>query len=606
MQEAVVAVLAGLALVGFHPAYQEPGNLKWIGVGLLAAVTLLQSAQRLWREHSLAIDSLDLWVIGLLGYAAASLLWSPDPAGGSEALWKAAACAVIFVALKNTGGTMLLHRLCVAVTASLAVVLVFVAMGAGQEGGFFNENFLTEFLLLGLPFGLAAVAGYRPFPPAAWALTAPIVGYLVIFNGSKIEFFVLPIMAFAVFLLRHPRRSRRRAALALGGLLAALPLVAGSWDALTMTQEFHRSIWSRLGLWFDTGAIWVENPLFGSGAGAFPALFHYFQHLHLAALPVSLGEFKALRAQAGAAHNDYLEYLADFGIVGTLLAIGFFICLGKALRRQLQTESPANTALVLAGIGATLIWMLEALIEFPLQNAATALLAIIGLAFLAQQARPALGIARVTLANPARVGIIFLLISAAALIGNGLYRYHLANLHVGEAARAWSRGNVDAAYRETIEAYLAYPLDTITRRQLFVLATLKTDELTPPEADQLFAIAMSAGPSSQLLLMRVQYLLSREPSNEQRAEIEQRLAELRQRAPEMVYVWIADGYWALLQGDRDHAEQSLARAIALKPSYAEWNKIGWLASEIERRRSPSSASSDPVNEKPLIANRLAR
>src|SRR5262249_46671649 len=81
-------------------------------------------------------------------------------------------------------------------------------------------------------------------------------------------------------------------------------------------------------------AMFVKSPLSGFGLGSFPLFASY---LGAPALPVVAGRLPSLGEMA---HNQYLQILAETGIVGLLLylaiPIAFFIHCGRALRARVN------------------------------------------------------------------------------------------------------------------------------------------------------------------------------------------------------------------------------------------------------------------------------
>jgi hypothetical protein len=100
----------------------------------------------------------------------------------------------------------------------------------------------------------------------------------------------------------------------LAGLVISLILVF-------RVMAFHSldkspTLWDRLFIWKSAVAIWSQEPLEGVGPGAFGGLFQ------LVKSPRTSGVSRYLM-DAPAAHNEFLELLTDFGIVGFVW--GFFL-----------------------------------------------------------------------------------------------------------------------------------------------------------------------------------------------------------------------------------------------------------------------------------------
>lgn len=114
-----------------------------------------------------------------------------------------------------------------------------------------------------------------------------------------------------------------------------------------------------------------EKPLFGWGAGNFRHGFRQFQDLETEAEQTG-NAFMERRNQTffwQHAHNDYLEWLIELGVAGTLLLFaipGYFFW---RIIRSKHWKAPLPL-LLLAGLGNTLA---HALVDFPFRNSAVLL-----------------------------------------------------------------------------------------------------------------------------------------------------------------------------------------------------------------------------------------
>lgn len=108
-------------------------------------------------------------------------------------------------------------------------------------------------------------------------------------------------------------------------------------------------------LWRDSWKIFVANPLFGAGLGAYET-----------ALPAH-NRNRNLGMIASQAHNDYLQALTDAGLIGALLAIWFLAVTARAVVNALRVHEPlmSNAAF---GCGAALFGLsVHSLFDFNLQ-----------------------------------------------------------------------------------------------------------------------------------------------------------------------------------------------------------------------------------------------
>lgn len=128
---------------------------------------------------------------------------------------------------------------------------------------------------------------------------------------------------------------------------------------------------SRGWIWNDTWTMIKANPLFGVGIGAYETAFPIYTKSNGSLI-------------VGQAHNDYLQVLADAGIVGALIA-GWFIFL--AIRESWRgTGLPdATLSSIALGSGAGVFALLiHSFVDFNLQLPSNILLFFILLAMLAQ------------------------------------------------------------------------------------------------------------------------------------------------------------------------------------------------------------------------------
>jgi putative inorganic carbon (HCO3(-)) transporter len=108
-------------------------------------------------------------------------------------------------------------------------------------------------------------------------------------------------------------------------------------------------------------AMWKDYPLLGSGLGSFPAVF-----------PRYSGEGTALSYTH--AHNDYLEFAAEVGIVGIAL-LGLMVSMSfiAALRAQRVRRDPVMRGISFASMMAITALMIHCTVDFNLQIPANAL-----------------------------------------------------------------------------------------------------------------------------------------------------------------------------------------------------------------------------------------
>jgi hypothetical protein len=117
-------------------------------------------------------------------------------------------------------------------------------------------------------------------------------------------------------------------------------------------------------IWRDTLKMIRANPVLGVGIGAYQTVLPMYGH----------GEGSTVIEFA---HNDYLQTLADGGIVAGALAVWFIVVIFRAFARGIKSREPLTGALALgagAGIFAILV---HSLFDFNLQLPSNALLFLV-------------------------------------------------------------------------------------------------------------------------------------------------------------------------------------------------------------------------------------
>lgn len=111
----------------------------------------------------------------------------------------------------------------------------------------------------------------------------------------------------------------------------------------------------------DTLQMVRANPLLGIGLGAYETAY-----------PIYRKEDRALRVRQ--AHNDYLQIIADCGIVGGLIAAWFIFTVFRTIRLGARSRDPFIAALALGSAGGIFAMMIHSLVDFNLQLPSNALM----------------------------------------------------------------------------------------------------------------------------------------------------------------------------------------------------------------------------------------
>ena len=213
-------------------------------------------------------------------------------------------------------------------------------------------------------------------------------------------------------------------ALVVAILVAAMPLVRQRLLYLIRDAgELSRPI-----LWRAALHISAEHPWVGGGAGAFNILFERWRP-------------EGFNLEPRWAHNDYLNTLCDYGIIGVVLGMAPVVLLAMRLRRSRALEAALCVGLM--------AFALQLSVDFNLKLPGLAMSACLVAALaLAPQPR------KEAVARPGRVGFAGLLAIAlgVGILGLGLWlpgqRAESIRFHTREEVDQWAVQGGEAAQRK--------------------------------------------------------------------------------------------------------------------------------------------------------------
>lgn len=315
--------------------------------GLLAAVGLARGSANREAAHPVS-----LWVWPFVVYAAANVFWvSPVPWLGWFDWAKWLQLAVIFWVVLNHLRSAGPRSLVFFMVVSIAVIGVGLAgyqrfvdptwlpLGAVQveqflhraSGPFGAPNSFAGLLVLLLPAtgALMARRGATATERVAWGwVTAVLLAglALTISRGAWIAL-ALALTAWPLLGAGGWRWSRRFGmaasvvllVLMLGGVVYSVAPKARERFEVLLRDSGERS---RPILWQAAGKLIREAPVWGAGAGSYDVLFERHRPVGFVDRP----EWT---------HNDYLNTVSDYGVVGgALLAGGVWMALRESRRRE--------------------------------------------------------------------------------------------------------------------------------------------------------------------------------------------------------------------------------------------------------------------------------
>ncbi len=390
----IQCLIGGTRLVFSFPSYAL--------VGVAAILSVFSLRRTVARPAALCVASALL----LAGYVMLRAWASPVPYLARQDLFLAPAALAVYLlsAFYLNTSRARLWVLGVLLGVGVVHVLVGIAQFQGQEGfmlfGFLRRdvsrrasgmlisgNHLAGYLeaIAAMALGLTVWSRLRPW-------TKILTGYLVVFfyfgvilSGSRGGYLssVLSLVAFSALTVWIIQMYNHRILpVALVAILAGGVLALGSAGYLITRNHFlsgrvdrfsQATKDARVYMWLATLDQWKLRPLVGTGAGTHLYYGRQYRRPQIQADPVH-------------SHGDYLEMLAEYGLIGELLA-GLFLAAHLShgirtareitLRRlcnSLTTARSDSLALTVGALAAVTALAAHSVVDFNMHIPANALL----------------------------------------------------------------------------------------------------------------------------------------------------------------------------------------------------------------------------------------
>jgi hypothetical protein len=253
---------------------------------------------------------------------------------------------------------------------------------------------------------------------------------------------------------------------------------------LLQANSGNRVVW-----WEEAGGAFWDRPLAGHGAGAFPLL-------HLA--------YRDNDLQVRQAHSVPLQFLAETGLIGTLLALGGLGLLGLAGWRRIEASGGRERAYAIALGAACAGWAAHMWVDWDWDFPALALPLLVFLGVLA--ARPAAA----TPAEPAgqrplsgRTALLAAGSLALCAVAVSALLPALARDRTSEALRLSASGSGPGLVEGAKRARMAMTLNPLSVEPVFAAATLAERRGRYQEASELLEEALDRQPRNPQVWLRI-------------------------------------------------------------------------------------------------------
>lgn len=249
---------------------------------------------------------------------------------------------------------------------------IYEAEFAQPFGSFVNRHNFAAYMemTIAVPLGLI-FAGAVPRDKRLIYITAiGLMGIALLLSGSRGGLVSLLAEVIFVLILTNKSRGSGQIVLKIGlaGLLIAVivggSILIGGESSLTRFAETAASndiSTNRTHIWNVTLQVIKNNLPFGAGIGAFAAAYTPYD---------SMNGIERVEQ----AHNDYLQILADAGIVGLLLA-GFFVFqLFRTGLKNIKTENLFRRGVAIGALAGCFAILVHSLFDFVLHTTAITVL----------------------------------------------------------------------------------------------------------------------------------------------------------------------------------------------------------------------------------------
>jgi O-antigen ligase len=410
--ERAILALTLLVLVAGPLAFGAVDTLPFLVLqGFTAAIILLWAA-RLWLNP----EPQFLWppicwaVLAFAAYAVVRYLTADIEYVARQELLRVLTYFFLFFAIVNNLHGKEHTRIIVFVLISLAMLISFYAIyqfvaNSDQvwhvlkpyphrgSGTYICPNHLAGFLEMLVPLGLAYTLAGRLEPLARVFLT---YATLVIFAGiavtvSRGGWISTALASILLFAILSTHRTHRLPALVLlicilGGCLILVP--KSNFFRKRGAQLFQQGRLdddARFSLWRPAVQIWRDHPWWGAGPGHFDYRFRNYRP-------------ESIQLQPDRAHNDFLNTLADWGLLGTALVVAAWTLLARgviktwpfvrgAFRELGESKRSNKFALVLGASCGLVAILIHSTVDFNMHIPANAILAISLMALLSSHLR---------------------------------------------------------------------------------------------------------------------------------------------------------------------------------------------------------------------------
>ena len=237
-------------------------------------------------------------------------------------------------------------------------------------GPYVNRNHFAGFVELILPLALVPLVLGRVrrerWPVVGLFAVVPIGALFLSVSRGGIVSFGVELVVLALVMIQRRTMGKQLFA---GATVLLLALLMVSWlgvgqllQRFSSFQSLEATVGKRASMRRDTWQIFLHHPLTGTGLGTLQIVYPPYESLYDGKI-------------VNHTHNDYLEALAETGLLGGLCCAWFLgVLFSESLKRLRQLNNSFTGALQLSGLVACTGFLVHSLVDFNLHIPANALL----------------------------------------------------------------------------------------------------------------------------------------------------------------------------------------------------------------------------------------
>ncbi len=259
---------------------------------------------------------------------------------------------------------------------------------ANSFGSFVNRNDFAAVvvMLASIPLGLIFTGAVSRDKKLLYIVAIALMATSMLLSGSRGGF--VAMLAAVIFLVIITTRAKGRKNFLLKAALSALLIIGavggaifvGGETSLSRLAESTKEIdtppetTNRFHIWSVTVKVIADNLPLGAGLGAFPQAYSKFD---------TLGGYQRVEQ----AHNDYLQLLADAGIIGLILGSVFLFAVFRQGFASVSVENNFRKGIAAGAFAGCLGVLVHSLFDFVLHITAVAVIFLTLLAMLVASGR---------------------------------------------------------------------------------------------------------------------------------------------------------------------------------------------------------------------------